>query len=917
VGEFPLILMFTFVPSMKPFSIHTNMRKTPLLTLLLFVPFFLQAQIGFVHSNNKQIVDGNGENLILKSIGTGNWMLQEGYMMQTSGIAGTQWEFKKKLIETIGVEKTNQFYTTWLDNQFRRIDVDSMAQWGFNCVRPALHYKLFTLPIEEEPIQGVNTWLESGFARLDSLMEWCAANKMYVMLDMHGAPGGQGKDSNISDYDSSKPSLWESEANKSKFVALWRKIAERYASNKWIAGYDLLNETNWTFAEGSNAPLRALYGRVTTAIREVDQNHLIVIEGNGFANDYAGLTPAWDSNMAYSFHKYWTTNGSSVINWVLDLRNNTNCPIWLGESGENSNRWFTECIELMEKNNIGWSFWPVKKSGINNVLRVATNSDYTNLINYWKGNASRPSVENAFQAVMTFAERQKLENCTVQKDVIDAMIRQPQSTETLPFKNHTTSSTIYAVDYDFGRAGYAYSDSLDTNYHLSNGAYWIWNNGYEYRNDGVDIEKCSDAVTNGFQVGWVEKGDWMQYTIQSAEAMTYNILLRYASATSTAKVYVEVNGKRVSKTVSLAPSGSWSTWRTGGIPNIILPAGAVKVKLVFEKGGANLNYFQLRNPKTVENTAFEMLSAETATWANTITVYLNKPVDSLSGSPFTISMDGKPATILSTTLSTTDKSKIEIKVSEPILSNSILKIDFLGNGCTSGVQSLAGFQNVDVANYVSPHHSIPGKIEAEDFFANNGYSFETCNDVGTGKNTSYAALDKSLDYNVLVEASGTYKIDFRIAVNSPSAQIAVLKEANGNMVPIKSVFFSQTGGWQNWQTQSATVALTAGKNTIRLLSRSDGYNLNWIQFTLLTPLKSTKTKDHSLYPNPAHDAFFLQFGDNGLHHIELIDFQGRPLSRVSTNQVLEKIDIRGLKAGIYIVKISETQSIVTKKLQVI
>lgn len=899
--------MFTFVRSMTKFSIYTNMRKTQLSALLLLFPFFIQAQIGFVHSNNKQLVTGNGSNLLLKSIGTGNWMIQEGYMMQSSGIAGTQWEFKKKLIETIGIEKTNQFYTTWLDNQFRRIDVDSMAKWGFNCVRPALHYKLFTLPIEDEPVQGANTWLESGFARLDSLMEWCAANKMYVMLDMHGAPGGQGKDSNISDYDASKPSLWESEGNKSKLVALWRKIAERYATNPWIAGYDLLNETNWTFAEGSNAPLRALYGRLTAAIREVDQNHLIVIEGNGFANDFSGLTPAWDNDMAYSFHKYWTSNQPSDISWVLDLRNNTNCPIWLGESGENSNRWFTECIELMEKNNIGWSFWPVKKSGINNVLKVTTNKDYTDLIDYWKGNAPKPSVDKAFQAVMTFAERQKLENCTVQKDVIDAMLRQPQSTETLPFRNNTTASTIYAVDYDFGRAGYAYSDSLDANYHLSKGTYTIWNNGYEYRNDGVDIEKCTDVVTNGFQVSWVETDDWMQYTIQSAEAMTYNMLLRYASATSTARVYVEVNGIRASKTIALAPSGSWSTWRTGAIPNIILPAGAVKVKLVFEKGGANLNYFQLRNPKTIDNTAFEMLSAETATWANTISVFLNKPVDTLLGSPFSISMDGKPATILSTTISALDQTKIEIKVSEPLLSSSVLKIDCLNTGCTSGTQSLSAFQNVEIFNHVAPHHTIPGKIEAEDFLTNNGFSFETCSDVDGGVNTSYAALDKYLDYNVWVDASGTYKMDFRIAVNAASAQIAVLKEVNGNMVPIKSVGFSQTGGWQNWQTQSTSVALTAGKNSIRLLSRSDGYNLNWIQFTQLTPVSSAHAKNSTLYPNPAHDSFFLQFGDCGKRNIELFDYQGRILRFISTSEPLEKIDIRGLKAGIYLVRISKME----------
>lgn len=893
------------------------MKKILLFSLLLLCPLIIEAQTAYVRASGKQIVDKNGANLILRSIGTGNWMLQEGYMMQTSGVAGTQHEFKKKLTDLIGTEKTNQFYTSWLDAHFRKIDVDSMARWGFNCVRPALHYNLFTLAIEDEPVQGENTWLESGFVRLDSLMAWCAANKMYVILDMHGAPGGQGKDAAISDYDATKPSLWESEANKAKLVALWRKIAERYANNPWIAGYDLINETNWTFPEGNNSQLRSLYGRLTTAIREVDKNHMLVIEGNWFANDFSGLTPAWDNNMCYSFHKYWTVNNTASIQWVLDLRNNTNCPIWLGESGENSNRWFTDCIELMEKNNIGWSFWPVKKSGINNILKVTTNSDYSDLINYWKGTAAKPSVDKAYQAVMTFANNHKLENCVIQYDVIDAMIRQPQTAETKPFKANTTASTIYAVDYDFGRAGIAYSDKVDANYHLTNNNYTAWNTGYAYRNDGVDIENCSDVVSNGFHVGWVEDGEWMQYSIQSAEAMTYNVLLRYASQSATARVYIEINGKRASKTVSLSPSGGWSVWKTAAIPNVIVPAGTVKVKIVFETGGANFNYFQFKNPKTIDNTAFEMLTAETSQWSDIVTLKLNKTVDSLTGNPFAITINGSAATVVSSTVNAVDNTKIDIKIAEPLLSATILKISNVTADCKSGTQSLIPFQNAEVANLVFPHKTIPGKIEAEDFTVNNGFSFETCTDAGAGTNTSYAAVDKYLDYYAWVENSGSYKMDFRISVNAASAQIAVLKDQNGSMVPLKSVSFGNTGGWQNWQTQSATVSLTAGKNIIRLLSRSDGYNLNWIQFSQLTAVESPESQQIALYPNPARGSFFLQFNEEKPRHIALLDLGGRVLSRYSTQLSLEKIDIPGIQPGMYIVKISDARNVITKKLQII
>jgi endoglucanase len=123
---------------------------------------FLSGQ-GFLHADGKQIVDGNGENVILRGIGTGNWMLQEGYMMETGDIAGTQHEFRAKLISSIGAPLTDSFYTVWLDNHFTRTDADSLASWGFNSLRVAMHYKWFTLPIEEEPVPGEQTWLARGF----------------------------------------------------------------------------------------------------------------------------------------------------------------------------------------------------------------------------------------------------------------------------------------------------------------------------------------------------------------------------------------------------------------------------------------------------------------------------------------------------------------------------------------------------------------------------------------------------------------------------------------------------------------------------------------------------------------------------------------------------------------------------------
>jgi aryl-phospho-beta-D-glucosidase BglC (GH1 family) len=121
----------------------------------------------------------------------------------------------------------------------------------------------------EESLAGQQTWIEEGFTIIDNLLEWAKPHSMYVILDMHAAPGGQGYNADISDYDSTKPSLWESRANQDKLVALWKKIAERYKDNEWIGGYDLINETNWTLPNGTL--LREVFERITKAIREIDQ----------------------------------------------------------------------------------------------------------------------------------------------------------------------------------------------------------------------------------------------------------------------------------------------------------------------------------------------------------------------------------------------------------------------------------------------------------------------------------------------------------------------------------------------------------------------------------------------------------------------------------------------------------------------
>jgi len=385
---------------------------------------------GFLKVKDKKIINSQGQEIILRGMGLGGWMLQEGYML---GIRknGTQHSIKSRVSELVGKENCQKFYDLWLKNHMTEKDVEILAKAGFNSIRLPMHYNLFTLPIEDEPIKGKQTWIDTGFQMVDALLSWCQKYHIYLILDLHAAPGGQGKDANISDYDESKPSLWESQLNQEKTVALWQKLAQRYANEPFIAGYDLLNEPNWTF-EGKdkngkedlkNEPIWNLYKSITKAIRQFDTNHIIIIEGNGWGNNYNGFPGPWDNNMVLSFHKYWNPNTKESIQKFLDLREKYNIPIWLGESGENSNQWFRECVELVEKNHIGWAWWPFKKvTSRSCILTVKCPDNFKKVVDYWNGVGQKPTTEIALSGLFELVENLKTTNCILNKDVIEALI---------------------------------------------------------------------------------------------------------------------------------------------------------------------------------------------------------------------------------------------------------------------------------------------------------------------------------------------------------------------------------------------------------------------------------------------------------------------------------------------------------------
>lgn len=552
---------------------------------------------GFLKAKGRLIVDEKGNKVILRGMGMGGWMLQEGYMFRLANL-GQQHNIKAHIEEVAGAEYTTRFYDKWLSNHTRKIDVDSMAAWGFNSIRLPMHYELYTLPVDKEPAAGQNTWVEKGFAMTDSLVKWCKAAHIYLILDLHATPGGQGNDLPISDRYPDKPSLWESKANQQKMIALWRKLAARYANEPAVGGYDIINEPNWGFenpedkrgtAETKNEPLRALMVDITKAIREVDKRHIIIIEGNGFGNNYKGIFPAWDNNLVVSFHKYGNFNNTEAIQNFLNIGQQNNIPLWLGESGENSNTWFTEAIKLVESNNIGWCWWQLKKMGVNNPLEIKFTPAYKKLVDYWAGHGPKPSQTEAIAALDELLENIKLENNIYHKDVTDAMFRQVRSSTVVPFNANiiAANTTIPAVDYDLGGQRVAYFDKDTASYQYTPGVKTVGNKGHAYRNDGVDIE----ADDSGYHIFSIEDGEWLQYTVNAKQKGTYTVKLQ-VSVDGKGKISLNINGAASSPIVLVNNSGA-TGWYSVDLKNVDLNQGINKIKVIANEGGFNFKAIQL------------------------------------------------------------------------------------------------------------------------------------------------------------------------------------------------------------------------------------------------------------------------------------------------------------------------------------
>ncbi|MCR5886905.1 cellulase family glycosylhydrolase [Hymenobacter sp. J193] len=393
-----------------------------LLVLLAGLGFGRQAHAqSFLRASGTKIVNASNQEVILNGMNLGGWALQEGYIIKPGwpGIDGKQTQGTvKKALYNAGMSdaEVEAFYQDYRNNFITKPDLDYIASKGFNCVRLPLHYDLFLTPsqraVRNSVIRGTVTYASyvsqltewynadqlftdaasmEAVRLIDNTLAWAAANKMYVVLDLHAAPGSQGTDANISDsltpLDFWNQSIYQDITNR-----LWSTIAARYKNDARIAMYDLINEPNNV---PSNQQIHDVFQRLINTVRAQGDNHLLLLEGNGWGNDYNYMekrTFTNNANLVYNSHRYSGTgyeldngvnstgggpNSLRFIGTMKQFRIDNDVPIWVGETGENTFTWMQDAAKNLNSVGIGWCHWTYKRfEDRNNAAFMRINPPY-------------------------------------------------------------------------------------------------------------------------------------------------------------------------------------------------------------------------------------------------------------------------------------------------------------------------------------------------------------------------------------------------------------------------------------------------------------------------------------------------------------------------------------------------------------
>lgn len=336
----------------------------------------------------------DGKKILLRGFAFGNWMNLEHFMI---GMPGPDRMIKKAFREVYGADNAAVFFENYLDKYISEKDFILLKSMGVNSVRLPVNYQYF---MED---QNPDVFLEKGFRFLDKIIGFCERYQMYAIIDLHAVPGGQNPDWHA-DNATGQEQFWSFACFRQQMIRLWRYIADYYKDNQWVAGYDILNEPSYGLTKEL---FNDFYDRTIEAIREVDPDHVIFLEGDDFGRSFELFHEPQDEQIAYAVHYYPFVIDADVLDPKLDEKRRRNIfeqvfyrqlrarerfhrPLWCGETGLEYRRdqmqlystMIGYILELCEDNNISWSLWTYKDAQTMGIAFPADNTMWMKFINH-------------------------------------------------------------------------------------------------------------------------------------------------------------------------------------------------------------------------------------------------------------------------------------------------------------------------------------------------------------------------------------------------------------------------------------------------------------------------------------------------------------------------------------------------------
>jgi endoglucanase len=342
-----------------------------------------------------KLQNGKGETVCLRGFGLGGMLHMENFI---DGYPGNEEAFRDVLLKALGRKKYDLFFDTLYENYFTEADARYIASLGLNLVRIPVHYRLFEDDMNPRVIKP------SGFTQLDRVVRLCAEQGIYTIVDLHALPGFQNQHWH-SDNPTHKALLWQHKDFQDRTVVLWEAIARHYRDEPWVAGYDLINEP----ADPTGQVVVPFFRRLMDAVRKVDPDHILFVEGNTYARDFEGFDPTW-KNVVYTDHDYAAPGSISggpypgqtggrhydrqtveadflkKSRFMLDNK----LPIWVGEFGpvytgdaqkdEMRYQLLKDQLAIYDKHGVSWCIWLYRDLGLQALVYQPESTAWMRLI---------------------------------------------------------------------------------------------------------------------------------------------------------------------------------------------------------------------------------------------------------------------------------------------------------------------------------------------------------------------------------------------------------------------------------------------------------------------------------------------------------------------------------------------------------